>query len=643
MADIVPNVVVTNPRPIFTDSRTFKALPNGRIYIGQIDTDPVNPANQIPVYIENEDGSHVQTSQPLVINAAGKIVYNGQLVKIVTVEGHSMAIYDAYGTQVDYIGNVLKYDPDQLRSELGQDYGPTIVNDAKIAVQQPYSGSVNRTQHQKNSETISVLDFKLDSDPDWTLAFNRASLVSAQQGKVVYVPAGEYTITDSILLYDAEDIYGDKYYMPDGSKFKGEGSYTIIKKEAVSSQDVNAVFYAKGKRNIHLKGITIIDETAESYGYYTPNTATRQQLDDVFITATKWGVYFGGNAFVGVMLSNLVIQGLHSVGIYGGVHVNGGTSYCIKNCSVFYSNYCSFELSGSYVELGPLASDDCSGTPYIFNAGSYSASSLGCEQPDRANNGTLIKGVGANLSIGVVHIYTQTQVAGSYFFDLTGYAKITINEFVGSSDVVFNGARSKTLTGAKLDIIYSNKSENAWPQKNIYDTVTSTFSNIGYDGGTATIPNFGTTVIRDLSLPNPDQSAGPYYRIMGGYYGSRGCIGTVYTLRSGTGMNSIAGAYDFNVVGSDITPRAKLVKAAHCSSQALTDYDGWFTGTYNGTNYILCRMPVAGGYRNLGTFFSGVVFGQDSNMFKALLSSEITGLTAFSGGEILIASATPST
>lgn len=118
MTDITANVVVSNPRPIFTDSRTFRAVANGRIYIGQIDTDPVNPENQIPVYIENEDGTHVQIAQPLVINSAGKIVYNGQLVKIVTVQGHSMAIYDAYGSQVDYISNVLKYDPDQLELRL---------------------------------------------------------------------------------------------------------------------------------------------------------------------------------------------------------------------------------------------------------------------------------------------------------------------------------------------------------------------------------------------------------------------------------------------------------------------------------------------------------------------------------------------
>lgn len=137
MADIIPNVVVTNPRPIFTDNRTFRAVANGRIFIGLIDTDPTIPSNQIQVYIQNEDGTTVPIPQPLVINSAGKIVYGGQIIKAVTIEGHSMAIYDAYGVQVDYIANVLKYDPDQLEQRLsGPDgasyvgYGTGTVQDA---------------------------------------------------------------------------------------------------------------------------------------------------------------------------------------------------------------------------------------------------------------------------------------------------------------------------------------------------------------------------------------------------------------------------------------------------------------------------------------------------------------------------------
>ncbi len=117
MSDITANVVVSMPSQLFTMARSFKAVANGKIYIGKIDTDPVNPENQIQVYVENEDGSHVPVSQPIIINAAGYPVYNGQIAKFVTVQGHSMAVYDAYGSQQFYFPNVLKYDPDQFRNE----------------------------------------------------------------------------------------------------------------------------------------------------------------------------------------------------------------------------------------------------------------------------------------------------------------------------------------------------------------------------------------------------------------------------------------------------------------------------------------------------------------------------------------------
>lgn len=123
MSDITANVVVSMPNQLFTLARSFKAASNGKIYIGQIDTDPVNPANQIQVYLENEDGSHVPVSQPIIINAGGYPVYNGQVSKFVTVQGHSMAIYDAYGAQQFYFPNILKYDPDQFRSELESNDG----------------------------------------------------------------------------------------------------------------------------------------------------------------------------------------------------------------------------------------------------------------------------------------------------------------------------------------------------------------------------------------------------------------------------------------------------------------------------------------------------------------------------------------
>ncbi|EOD2193384.1 phage tailspike protein [Salmonella enterica subsp. enterica serovar Schwarzengrund] len=123
MTDITANVVIGMPSQLFTMARSFKAVANGKIYIGKIDTDPVNPENQIQVYVENEDGSHVPVSQPIIINAAGYPVYNGQIAKFVTVQGHSMAVYDAYGAQQYYFPNVLKYDPDQFETKLSDSNG----------------------------------------------------------------------------------------------------------------------------------------------------------------------------------------------------------------------------------------------------------------------------------------------------------------------------------------------------------------------------------------------------------------------------------------------------------------------------------------------------------------------------------------
>lgn len=130
MSDITANVVVSMPTQPFTMARFFKAVANGRIYIGKIDTDPTIPANQIQVYLENEDGSHVPVQQPIRINAGGFPVFNGQIAKFVTVQGHSMAVLDAFYVQQFYFPNVLKYDPDQFSQTLTGNGGAAMVGAA---------------------------------------------------------------------------------------------------------------------------------------------------------------------------------------------------------------------------------------------------------------------------------------------------------------------------------------------------------------------------------------------------------------------------------------------------------------------------------------------------------------------------------
>lgn len=186
MADITANVVVSNPRPVFTDSRTFKAVANGRVYVGKIDTDPTIPANQIPVYIENEDGSHVQIPQPLIINAGGKIVYNGQVVKVVTVQAHSMKVVDAYGAQVDYIPDVLKYDPDQFKITLSESGGAGFVGTNHRGNLAADLNAIDRRPDGYATGVAGVFSYGRDVEIDKDISTSSNTYIPEMQSRMVY-------------------------------------------------------------------------------------------------------------------------------------------------------------------------------------------------------------------------------------------------------------------------------------------------------------------------------------------------------------------------------------------------------------------------------------------------------------------------
>ncbi|MEG0868135.1 MAG: phage tailspike protein [Hafnia sp.] len=236
MSDITANTVVSMPSQLFTLSRSFKANANGKIYIGQIDTDPVNPTNQIQVYLENEDGSHVPVSQPLIINAGGYPVYNGQIAKFVTVEGHSMAIYNAYGVQEFYYPNVLKYDPDQFEVRLYEDVASGDFP-GKMGYKHDAQYSRLRTLQSKLDDHLSVKDFGAVGDgqdhplsekfPSLSLAQAAYPFVSSLTDSqdyagiqaainaaktlkcAVFIPSGSYIVNKTIIVDYAPTIYGE--------------------------------------------------------------------------------------------------------------------------------------------------------------------------------------------------------------------------------------------------------------------------------------------------------------------------------------------------------------------------------------------------------------------------------------------------
>ncbi|HCQ1593917.1 TPA: exo-alpha-sialidase [Escherichia coli] len=310
MSDITANIVVSMPSQLFTMARSFKAVANGKIYIGKIDTDPVNTENQIQVYVENEDGSHVPVSQPIVINAAGYPVYNGQIAKFVTEQGHSMAVYDAYGSQQFYFPNVLKYDPDQFSKRIGKIslihfksvsdifLGFTIdgvpanltINDYVITDGETiWRVKSDRPSSLSDIEPMSpynVIDFGADKTGvrDSTAAF-----ISAGGGSV---PEGTYIVNENL---------SGIYYKDGRVTIKGNGTVKLISKDTQSSlcgtpYDIDATpggiiypsefssFNANPNEYLRLPVLTKLPYGDQTYAAYTVLIGSK---DDVGQNATQ--------------------------------------------------------------------------------------------------------------------------------------------------------------------------------------------------------------------------------------------------------------------------------------------------------------------------------------------------------------------
>ena len=191
------NYLVSMPSTPFSAPRAFKSVANGKIYIGNPDTDPVNPANQIPVYIVNEDGSEVQVSQPIIINAGGFPVYNGQIMKFITKQNFSMAVYDAYGAQQFYWPDLSEIDPSAIIAMLSTSEGSGMIGWARN-----YSCELAATVSVfLSAQKINLWEYRhlaLDTIVDgaevvdWTPAMIQALVDGAKYKRQVYAPGGRY-------------------------------------------------------------------------------------------------------------------------------------------------------------------------------------------------------------------------------------------------------------------------------------------------------------------------------------------------------------------------------------------------------------------------------------------------------------------
>ncbi|WP_253207907.1 phage head-binding domain-containing protein [Escherichia coli] len=454
MTDITANVVVSMPSQLFTMARSFKAVANGKIYIGKIDTDPVNPENQIQVYVENEDGSHVPVSQPIIINAAGYPVYNGQIAKFVTVQGHSMAVYDAYGSQQFYFPNVLKYDPDQYGPDFKDQLAQTGVyaddntkGDNLVGVKQPFTGSILRTQHQKNQEIISVSDFGAIGDgtlhklsekfntieeakllyPFVTSLNQSIDYAAVQQGintattlgRRLFIPAGKYYSSTPITI-TVENLYNKI-----GLEMFGEGSAisSIIFPEGSDGFKIVPATPGEYTYNVSLRDFGIIQDGPDDcsvgtagIGIQAHNGCGYMLWDKLRIFKFHTGIKFYDAVFLS-RFTAINITVCHDGFIMGSM----GTSIYMDTMHVFGSIGTSYKLTAVYSTIGTLTNDKCQGTAYHFDFFQGTVGALGFETAEFDITGPIVKITNSQVQIGVVYLYKlSTATTLSYVFEFGG-------------------------------------------------------------------------------------------------------------------------------------------------------------------------------------------------------------------------------
>lgn len=332
MTDITANVIVSMPSQLFTMARSFKAVANGKIYIGKIDTDPVNPENQIQVYVENEDGSHVPVSQPIIINAAGYPVYNGQIAKFVTVQGHSMAVYDAYGAQQFYFSNVLKYDPDQLRAQLLSPLDG--LGDSLVNVKQPGMSSDTRTVHDKMLESISIADYLTGDD----VAEAITKALAATTGTIV-VPAGDYTANPTLAnVPDVLKFLSRANFLGKLTINLPAGAVNLSEKTIIRSQNVHNLSIAGVKHSTTIAGLVGVTGSKKSYLVTVSlNDTSNVSVGDVVmirhdITGTGgYHIHCGGWVVTAVSGNNVTVKNTCHLSEFPTSTITGGSVVILKS------------------------------------------------------------------------------------------------------------------------------------------------------------------------------------------------------------------------------------------------------------------------------------------------------------------------
>jgi hypothetical protein len=148
---------------------------NAKIYIGQPDTDPTIPANQVTVTAKQESGETVGIPQPIRTSHGGVVIYNGAPAQIVVDNSYSIAVYDKNDKSIYYNPNFTTADVNTVNLGGLTNYQAANVDDMIAGITLGGEiithevGQVWSTQNmtwivESVSNPVSISDFSTSSD-----------------------------------------------------------------------------------------------------------------------------------------------------------------------------------------------------------------------------------------------------------------------------------------------------------------------------------------------------------------------------------------------------------------------------------------------------------------------------------------------
>lgn len=210
------SIIVETPFQNFT-GLDGKPLTNGKVYIGQVGTDPTVLANQLPVFWDEE--LTIPASQPLQ-TSAGYIIRSGTPARVYIATNYSISVLNANNLLVYYLAD-FKAKSYVTTNDLASPSGAGMVG-MYDSLAPSYLKVVNDLL---SLDEVSILRFidrsKWASIADGTNTddlssnFNAAMVANGSRGINIYVPPGLYNANNIIIQNDNTSIRGSR-----GSRIK---------------------------------------------------------------------------------------------------------------------------------------------------------------------------------------------------------------------------------------------------------------------------------------------------------------------------------------------------------------------------------------------------------------------------------------